>query len=124
MSTPPTFQGNLVGVQFRPADVRNLIWDMLVDDEVTLEREPDNAHDPNAIRVLHETGEFIGFIERGVAASLAQWLDQGYQFRATIAAPIEDKWKPWLIEIKPVEDDLHEKALDAVDAMKYGTGDS
>lgn len=115
MTMPPAFYGNLVGVNFRPADVRALIHDQIqVGMDVRLEREPDNSYDENAVKVhcsfpTYEAGSrttadeefFVGYIERGVAAKLARWLDEGYVMAARIHSRIDSKQTPWLIEVKP-----------------------
>jgi len=41
------------------------------EEPVRLEREPDNPHDPNAIRVLNAAGEAAGYVPRQVAGWLA-----------------------------------------------------
>ncbi len=52
---------------------------------VTLERQPRNPHDPNAILVVHQvTGKGIGYIPREDAAELAAALDAGVQTKARI----------------------------------------
>lgn len=101
--TAPNFKGNLVGINFRPAEVRELIKALSVGDSLTLERDPLNPYDENAVKVFYEGDlsdlEFLGFIERGIAASLARWMDEGWLYTATIHSPTEDKRAPWLIEI-------------------------
>jgi len=54
-------------------------------DPLTLEREPNNPQDPNAIKVLHE-GRHLGYIGREQAAGLAPALDRGVQFEARFEA--------------------------------------
>jgi len=51
---------------------------------LTLRREPDNAHDPNAIAVLASGGAQVGFVPREVAASLAEELDAGGVWSAVV----------------------------------------
>ena len=45
-------------------------------DEVTLRRDPENGHDPNAIEV-HFAGVFLGFIPAIVARDIAPVIDRG-----------------------------------------------
>lgn len=47
------------------------------DDPVTLEREPDNEHDTNAILVLDAAGNDLGYVPRDLAKDLAPLLDKG-----------------------------------------------
>lgn len=72
--TTLTFQAASVGAQFRPAGTKDLIRSLAIGDELTLEREPENAYDANAIKVLHDTTH-IGYIEASVAADLAHLID-------------------------------------------------
>lgn len=51
---------------------------------VRLVREPDNPHDPNAIRCESSRGEAIGMISRDNASWLAGRLDRGDDVRAVI----------------------------------------
>jgi hypothetical protein len=47
-----------------------------------LYREPNNAHDPNAIRVALLGDFFLGYIPQNVASELAPMIDAGRQFDA------------------------------------------
>lgn len=49
---------------------------------------------------------FVGFIERGVAASLARWMDEGYVYIARTKTKIDHKMTPWLLEIEPTGEQL------------------
>lgn len=44
---------------------------------MTLEREPDNEHDKNAILVVDAAGNDLGYVPRDLARDLAPLLDQG-----------------------------------------------
>ena len=44
-------------------------------EEVILRREPNNLYDRNAIMVLRSNGEQVGYIERGLASTLAPKFD-------------------------------------------------
>jgi hypothetical protein len=50
---------------------------------LTLARERDNPHDPNAIAV-HAGGQHIGFVPRELAAELAPQLDAGNPWSAVV----------------------------------------
>jgi len=61
------------------------VWaQMKPGDEVTLVREIDNAHDPNAVRV-EWNGRVLGYLPRADNASVARQLDRGNPLRARIA---------------------------------------
>ena len=64
--------------------------DVLQSDELspgsalTLRREPDNEHDPNAIAVLTAAGRQAGWVPREVAAELAASLDAGERWTGVV----------------------------------------
>lgn len=49
-----------------------------------LQRQPDNAFDKNAIKILTKEGEHLGFINRQLAAELAPAMDKGNKYGAFI----------------------------------------
>lgn len=55
-----------------------------VGDAVTLEREPDNVHDCNAILILGDGDSELGYVPREVAREMAPLLDAGAQAQASI----------------------------------------
>ena len=60
------------------------IWPLLrVGDALDLSREPDNLHDPNAVRVVWR-GRKLGYVPRRENAALAWGLERGEQLRARI----------------------------------------
>ena len=76
----------LVGINFRPIMARSIANDLAQGDILTLEREPSIQFDINAIKVIHpESGEFIGYIARMVAAEIAVLIDQGKFYVCTVA---------------------------------------
>jgi hypothetical protein len=61
------------------------VWPLLrVGDELELSREPDNPHDPNAVRVQWR-GWKLGYVPRRENAALAWGLDRGEPLRARIS---------------------------------------
>lgn len=48
------------------------------DTELSLEREPDNQYDENAVRVLFK-GVFLGYIPAEMSEEVAYYLDEGYE---------------------------------------------
>jgi hypothetical protein len=60
------------------------VWPLLrVGDRLALSREPDNPHDPNAVRVEWR-GRTLGYVPRRENAALAWDLDRGEPLRARI----------------------------------------
>jgi single-stranded-DNA-specific exonuclease len=51
-------------------------------DLLTLEREPDNKYDSNAIKVLTDNKKQIGFLKAELAKHLAPYLDNGVEYKA------------------------------------------
>lgn len=72
----PDLLCDCVGLHFRPSDVK-----MFVNEEIgpgypiTLEREPDNAYDSNAIMVLADDMH-IGYVPKHCNTVLAMLMDQ------------------------------------------------
>ena len=57
-------------------------------DDIQLAREPDNPHDPNAIAVLRQNGEQLGYVPADSKnldlEALAQYMDWGLAVHASI----------------------------------------
>ena len=65
------------------------VWrELRVGDRLELAREPDNAHDANAVRVLWR-GRLLGYVPRREKAALAWALERGTPLRASISALAE-----------------------------------
>ena len=65
------------------------VWPALVEgDALELEREPANAHDPNAVS-LSWRGRKLGYVPRRENAALAYGLERGMRLRARISALAE-----------------------------------
>ncbi|QIQ87073.1 HIRAN domain-containing protein [Erythrobacter sp.] len=62
---------------------QNLLAKVDPGDEVSLQRQPDNPHDPNAVAVLWN-GKDIGFLSREDAAAFAPALDDGVSYAARV----------------------------------------
>ena len=60
------------------------IWHCRKGDRVILQREPENPHDENAVAVLREDGEQIGYLSRDNAEWVAERMDKGRQVEAKI----------------------------------------
>jgi HIRAN domain len=82
------FFGQVAGESYRNADGSDrqaIIPHCRVGELLVLEHEPDNPHDVNAIRVLRETGEQIGYLEREFAGQVVSRSAKGQNFHAVIA---------------------------------------
>ena len=83
----------LVGVTFRPAGTMAIVKSLAIGDRLYLEPEPDNAYDSNAIKVLDEAGNHLGYLSRESNAETAEWLAEGGEAYAEVVS--------FLSEIKP-----------------------
>lgn len=62
-----------------------LIWEQIkAGDALTLTREPDNPHDPSAVRV-EWNGRILGYLPRTGNAAVARQLDRGNRLQARVA---------------------------------------
>ena len=65
------------------------VWPLLRQgDALQLLREPDNAHDPNAVRVEWQ-GRKLGYVPRRENAAVAWGLDRGAPLRARVSRLVE-----------------------------------
>lgn len=82
----------LAGFQFYSGKA---LWEqMRVGHELALVREPDNAYDPNAVRVEWQ-GVKLGYIPRRENGNVARQMDHGAHIRARIVKLVEHR-NPWL----------------------------
>lgn len=76
---------NLAGCCFRPDSCKAETITSKRGTELILEREPDNAYDSSAIKVLSErTNAHLGYVPRHIAYELAPKIDAGEQFRCVV----------------------------------------
>ena len=68
----------------RSAERRAGCESLNVGDTVTLDREPENTHDENAILVLAEDGRELGYVPREDARRMARLLDAGAEAEAKV----------------------------------------
>jgi hypothetical protein len=69
---------------FRSSNRRDACERLVEGDSVALEREPDNAHDPNAILVLGDGDCEMGYVPRDEARELARLMDDGGDAEAVV----------------------------------------
>ena len=81
----PLHRGDyLIAGACRSAERREACETLSVGDAVVLEREPDNRHDPNAILILSESGDELGYVPREYTSQMASLLDAGAEYEATV----------------------------------------
>lgn len=80
----PIFKGvKLVGIRYRPQYAQLIAAGVTKGDSCNLVREPFNPYDKAAVMVVVEE-TMIAYVERDVAAELATWMDQGWQYQAEV----------------------------------------
>lgn len=91
----------VVGVTFTNEDTgtprQQVISKCTKDTAVFLEREPNNKYDKNAIKVMTLMGQ-VGYIGKDYASILAEMMDAGRKFTATIA-DVDIYKKNWYMQI-------------------------
>lgn len=88
----------LAGFQFHAG---KQLWDEIkTGDRLTLAREPDNIHDPNAVRVDWR-GAKLGYLPRAENRTVAAEMDRGAVVEGRIARMAEhrDPWKRIRIDV-------------------------
>lgn len=85
---------------FYTDDINNLIDDLSVDDQLILEREPDNEHDKYAILVNDSYGEKLGYIPRENNKIIARLMDAGKNIYGKVKEiKDEDKYDRVMIDV-------------------------
>ena len=92
----------LAGCNFRPSEARAACKALEVGEALTLEADPFNKYDSNAIKVLTidphgEEGHFIGFVAKADNSTISAALLRGEELAAEVIA-FESSIKP-IIEI-------------------------
>lgn len=88
----------LAGFQYHAGKI---VWDQLAEgDALSLTREPDNRHDPRAVRVSWQDVQ-LGYLPRSDNAAVAAALDQGWRVSARIGrlVPHPDPWRRMRVDV-------------------------
>jgi len=103
------YEAMLAGVQFRPAAAKSVVKFIKPDERLILQRQPDNPYDINAIQVIHpESEEFIGFVNKAMAAELAMELDDKVPYECVVIH--NNGWKEFHIIIRTEDDCIEPEA--------------
>lgn len=78
------FHTKVVGVSF--GERQRAAAGLAPGQPLRLVREPENPHDPAAVRVETVDGCVLGYLRAGLARHLAEALDQGVRYTATVSA--------------------------------------
>jgi HIRAN domain-containing protein len=88
----------LAGFQYHAGKI---VWDQLAEgDALTLTREPDNRHDPRAVRVSWREVQ-LGYLPKSDNAAVAAALDQGWRVTARLGrlVPHPDPWRRVRVDV-------------------------
>ena len=95
----------LRGVYFRTPTERGFADALEEGVLLSLEREPDNEHDPNAIKVCYKADGLdlhLGYVAREAATWIAPDLDDGHSYRCLVSSITEERGRRQILL------DLHE----------------
>ena len=91
-----TYYAYIKGLNFRGDEVKAYVNELEFPARIALDREPENPHDPNAIRAYHEDVH-LGYIAKEIAEFIAPRIDAGDAYTATVTG-IETKPRAvWLV---------------------------
>lgn len=88
----------IIAGALRSAERREACEQLAVADRVLLEREPDNRHDKNAILILTQAGDELGYVPREDAKAMAPLMDAGGWVDATIKKLLETR-EGWTLPV-------------------------
>jgi hypothetical protein len=94
----------LAGSQFHA--LPDVVSQIRVGDTLTLQRDPTNPHDSNAIQVLWQ-GHMLGYVPRRENKAVARAMDRGQPLVARVVAlrPEESPWRRLRFEISVILSD-------------------
>lgn len=95
----------LVGTRYRGAATLQYVKTLQYGIVVNLVRDPNNAHDPNAVEVWHDQ-TMIGFVAAGVAQEIAQKIDtDGHAHAVTGRPSLHGRYIPGIGKTNQIEVD-------------------
>lgn len=94
----PTFTVAIRGTKFRPPEAREVARSLTPHEVVTIEPDPDNEFDPNALKIIAR-GQFIGYVQKDMAEHLAARLDGPTEAYVSEHKDVGTKDELYLIEI-------------------------
>jgi hypothetical protein len=108
----------IAGVQFRPRDeINRAVKQLEVGGELTLEREPTNKYDPNAVKILfiEEDGTefFLGYVPKKFSSEVSALLDYDVVVNCTVTAvnPLAKTYE--MIQVELTEENYEDTGEDA-----------
>jgi len=94
----------IVGVTFENRQI--IVKQLRVGEMLELVQEPDNIYDPNAVRVIRQSGEQVGYLNKNIAEEIqwyfdASWLHHEVEILDIIGKPSVGQSLGVLIKIFP-----------------------
>jgi len=80
---------NVVGVTYSNNDGssrQNYISKMKLNDNIIIEKEPDNPYDSNAIKVLYGDGLQIGYLPMNKSELITSYINMGYKVSVSLVS--------------------------------------
>lgn len=85
-------------------------------DKLNIVLEPENPHDPQAIKLVHEaSGQFLGYVPREQTLNIHNAIANGFHCSAFVVELLATKWKECLfrvfVEAAPTENSDKERSI-------------
>lgn len=96
----------IAGVQFRPTSSQKLLKELEVGDELTLELEPTNQYDANAVKIISGE-EHLGYVPKKFSAEVSAMIEvegpDSVQCVVTKIDPNAKKWEMCEVEVSSID---------------------
>lgn len=95
----------IAGVQFRPrGEIMVAAKELNEGDLLTLQPEPTNKYDPNAVKILTEDGNFLGYVPKKFSAEISAMLEIEAPIECIIEAvdPTAKLWEMFKVTIQDI----------------------
>ena len=104
-SNAPSYPGVIIrGMHFRGEAAKQYAEAMQSGDKLSVEREPENKFDTNAIKVVTPHGMHLGYIGKEYAAWIAGWIDEGVVYECICEEVVFEKNNHYpVVTLRPVE---------------------
>ena len=107
MQAPEFTEVKVVGMHFREREgvpAKEIVAGFIPPVELDLMREPENAFDSYAIKVLYKN-QHIGYIEATTACFLSPWMDEKTTYRCTVTELVEAKNNLYpVVKLEPINE--------------------
>lgn len=115
------FYTKVAGVTHRNADRsdrQRIIADCKVGEKLLLDTEPNNLHDPDAVRVIRANGQQLGYLPAHLAGDIAPNATRGYLYAVFIANITggDSEWRALGVNLLIVE---AEATVSSMEAQSY-----